>query len=129
MYKDEKISVLANISKIAVDCSLMTHEKKEFVKNSIDIVAELIKMEVRAEEDTIRRIQDAARYFDLDRVVAFPCIVHGKNSVLFRMSGGAIPLFCRYMGFSQLSENDIPVSPIYIAQMEQQYGVVIYERQ
>ena len=128
MYENEKINYIAHTTKLLLDLSHMEERKKEYTKFGIDVLAELLKLEVNARKCEIMRIQEAARFYNLDRVVAFPCVVQGETRVFLRMYGGAIPAFCQHLNIPLLSEGDVPVNPIYMTQMEQQYGVVLYER-
>ena len=129
MHKNEKIDYLANTAKLLLDFSHMEERKKEYTKFGIDVLAELLKLEVKSCRSDIVRIQEAARFCNLDRVVAFPCIIQGENMVLFRMYGGSIPSFCQTLNIPLLSENGVQLNPLYISQMEAQHGVVLYERQ
>lgn len=128
MHENEKINYLAHTTKLLIDLSNMEERKKEYAKFGIDVAAELLKLEVNAQKADIVRIQNAARFYNLDRVVAFPCIVQGEPRVLLRMYGGSIPWFCQHLNIPLFSENDVQLNPIYMTQMEQQYGVVLYER-
>lgn len=128
MHENEKINYLAHTTKLLIDLSNMEERKKEYAKFGIDVAAELLKLEVNAQKADIVRIQNAARFYNLDRVVAFPCIVQGEPRVLLRMYGGSIPGFCQHLNIPLFSENDVQLNPIYMTQMEQQYGVVLYER-
>lgn len=128
MHEKEKINYLAHTTKLLVDISKMDERKKETVKLGIDVAAELLKLEVNSRKAGIVRIQNAARFYNLDRVVAFPCIVQGESTVLLRMYGGSIPAFCQHLKIPLFSENNIQLDPAYMTQMEQQHGVVLYER-
>ena len=128
MHENEKIDYLAHTTKLLLDFSHMEERKKEYVKFGIDVLAELLKLEVKSRRPDIVRIQEAARFYNLDRVVAFPCVVQGESQVLLRMYGGSIPSFCQYLKISRLSESGVQLNPIYIAEMERRYGVVLYER-
>ena len=128
MHEKERIDYLAHVSKAIVELSPMKRTDKDQVKNNIDFAAELLKLVVKSRAPDIVQIQEAAQLYNLDRVVAFPCIVQGENRTFLRMYGDAIPAFCQYLGIPMLSENDIQANPIYISQMEQQYGVILYDR-
>lgn len=128
MYENEKINYIAHTTKLLLDLSHMEERKKEYTKFGIDVLAELLKLEVNSRKSGILRIQEAARFYNLDRVVAVPCVIQGESQVLLRMYGGSIPSFCRYLNISRLSENGVQLNPIYIAEMERRYGVVLYER-
>lgn len=127
MHENEKINYLAHTTKLLIDISKMEERKKEYAKFGIDIVAELLKLEVKSQKAGIVHIQNAARFYNLDRVVAFPCVVQGETRVLLRMYGGSIPTFCQHLNIPLFSEGDVPVNPIYISEMERKYGVVLYE--
>ena len=128
MHEKEKIDYIAHTTKLMLDLFHMEERKKEYTKLGIDALAELLKLEVNSRKSGIMRIQEAARFYNLDRVIAFPCVVRGENMVFLRMYGGSIPAFCQYLNIPLLSESDVPTNPIYISEMERQYGVVLYER-
>jgi hypothetical protein len=129
MHENEKIDYLAHTTKLLLDFSHMEERKKEYAKFGIDVLAELLKLEVKSRRLDIVHIQEAARFYNLDRVVAFPCTIQGENKFLFRMYGGSISAFCQHLNIPMFSENDVHLNPIYISQMENQYGIVLYERQ
>ena len=129
MHEKEKINYIAHTTKLLLDLSRMEERKKEYTKFSIDVLAELLKLEVNARKSGIIRIQEAARFYNLDRVVAFPCVVQGEPRALLRMYGGSISAFCQHLNIPMFSENDVHLNPNYISQMEKQYGIVLYERQ
>ena len=129
MHENEKINYIAHTTKLLLDLSHMEERKKGYAKFGIDVLAELLKLEVNARKSEIMRIQEAARFYNLDRVVAFPCTIQGENKFLFRMYGGSISVFCQHLNIPMFSENDVHLNPIYISQMENQYGIVLYERQ
>ena len=128
MHENKKINYIAHTSKLLLDFSNMEERKKEYTKFGIDVLAELLELEVNSRKSGIMRIQEAARFYNLDRVVAFPCVVQRETWILLRMYGGSVPSFCQYLGIPLLSENGVQLNPIYMTQMEQQYGVVLYER-
>ena len=128
MHENEKINYIAHTTKLLLDLSHMEERKKEYTKFGIDVLAELLKLEVNARKSGIIRIQEAARFYNLDRVVAFPCVVQGETRVFLRMYGGSIPNFCQHLNIPLFSESDVPENPIYISEMERQHGVVLYER-
>ena len=128
MHENEKINYISHTTKLLLDFSHMEERRKEYAKLGIDVLAELLKLEVNSHKSGIMRIQEAAHFYNLDRVVAFPCVVRGETRVFLRMYGGTIPPFCQHLNIPLLSEGDVPANPIYMTQMEQQYGVVLYER-
>ena len=128
MHEIEKINYIAHTTKLLLDLSRMEERKKEYTKLGIDVLAELLKLEVNSRKSGIIRIQEAARLYNLDRVVAFPCVIQGETKVLLRMYGGSILSFCQNLNIPLFSENSVQLNQIYIAQMERQYGVVLYER-
>lgn len=128
MHENEKINYIAHTTKLLLDLSHMEERKKEYTKFGIDVLAELLKLEVNSRKSGIMRIQEAAHFYKLDRVVAFPCVVQGESWILLRMYGGSVPSFCQYLGIPLLSENGVQLNPIYISETEQQYGVVLYDR-
>lgn len=128
MHEIEKINYIAHTTKLLLDLSHMEERKKEYTKLGIDVLAELLKLEVNSRKSGIIRIQEAARLYNLDRVVAFPCVIQGETKVLLRMYGGSILPFCQSLNIHLFSENSVQLNQIYIAQMERQYGVVLYER-
>ncbi len=128
MHENEKINYIAHTTKLLLDFAHMEERKKEYTKLGIDILAELLKLEANSRKSGIMRIQEAARFYNLDRVVAFPCVVQGEPQVLLRMYGGSIQSFCQNLKIPLLSENGVQLNPIYISEMERQHGVVLYER-
>ena len=128
MHEIEKINYIAHTTKLLLDLSRMEERKKGYTKLGIDVLAELLKLEVNLRKSGIIRIQKAARLYNLDRVVAFPCVIQGETKVLLRMYGGSILPFCQSLNIPLFSENSVQLNQIYIAQMERQYGVVLYER-
>ena len=128
MHEIEKINYIAHTTKLLLDLSHMEERKKEYTKFGIDVLAELLKLEVNSRKSGIIRIQEAARLYNLDRVVAFPCVIQGETKVLLRMYGESILSFCQNLNIPLFSENSVQLNQIYIAQMERQYGVVLYER-
>lgn len=128
MHENEKINYVVHTTKLLLDLSHMEERKKEYTKLGIDVLAELLKQEVNSRKSGIMRIQEAARFYNLDRVVAFPCVVQGESRILLRMYGGSIPSFCQYLGIPLLAEKSVQLNPIYISEMERQYGIVLYER-
>lgn len=107
MHENEKINYIAHTTKLLLDLSHMEERKKGYAKFGIDVLAELLKLEVNARKSEIMRIQEAARFYNLDRVVAFPCVVQGESQVLLRMYGGSITSFCQYLKISRLSESGV----------------------
>lgn len=103
MHENERINYLAHTTKLLIDISKMAECKKEYAKFGIDAVAELLKLEVNSQKVGIVRIQNAARFYNLDRVVAFPCIVQRDPRVLLRMYGGSIPEFCQHLNIPLFS--------------------------
>ena len=128
MQENEKINYLAHTTKLLLDLSHMEERRKEYTKLGVDVLAEILKLEVNSRKSGIVRIQEAARTYNLDCVVAFPCVVHGEPQVLLKMYGGTIPSFCQHLKIPMLSENGVQLNPIYISEMERQYGVVLYKR-
>lgn len=103
-------------------------EDKEFANGIIDSTAESLKLAVSAKEAAVERIQAAARFYNLDRVVVFPCCIGGKIQLCYRMHGGYMSMFCQYLGIHLLTDVDVQLNTNYISQMEQKYGTVLYER-
>lgn len=128
MHENGKINYIAHTTKLLIDLSHMEERKKEYTKFGVDALAELLKLEVNSRKSGIMRIQEAARSCNLDRVVSFPCVVQGETRVLLRMYGGSIPNFCQHLNIPLFSESDVLANPIYISEMERQYGVILYER-
>lgn len=128
MHDKEKIDTIAYLGKSIVDMLPIEKMEKEKRKLDIDALAFLLKQCVMSSPLEIQQIQAAAQFYHLERVVAFPCMVNGENRTFFKMYGGSIAAFCEHLGIQQLSENDVQLNPIYISQMEQKYGVVLYEQ-
>ena len=104
-------------------------EDKLFANSVIDLTAESLKLSVSAKDAAVEHIRAAARLYNLDRVAVFPCCIEGSIQLCYRMHGGYIPMFCQYLGIHLLTDTDVQLNPDYIYQMEQQYGVVLYERE
>ena len=129
MHEKAKIDIFAYASKYIVDLLPIEQVEKDHTKNSIDATAEILKLIVHTQETKIAHIRAAAQLYNLDRVVAFPCVMQGGTRVLLKMYGGAIPSFCQHLKISLFSKNDIQLRAVYMTQMEQQYGVTLYEKQ
>lgn len=128
LTEKDKIDYVANIGKYIVDHSTLRWEEKEDAKNRVDFLAEFLKMIIPSQKIDITNVVKAAQIYNLDRIVAFPCMIQGEKRLLFRMYGDLIPDFCRYLGLPLLSEKGIQVNPDNIYQMEYEFGIVLYER-
>lgn len=128
MHEKSIINNLAYGAKWIVNSLNWDQEDKLFADGVIELVAESIKLAVAARDAMVERIQASARFNNLDRVVAFPCLIGGKIQLCYRMHGGYIPAFCQQVGIHLLTDTGIQLNPDYISKMEQQYGVVLYER-
>ena len=106
----------------------LDQEDKLFADSVIELTAESIKLAAAARDAMVERLQASARFYNLDRVVVFPCCIRGKIQLCYRMHGGYIPAFCQQVGIYLLTDTGIQLNPDYISKMEQQYGVVLYER-
>lgn len=106
----------------------LDQEDKLFADSVIELTAESIKLAAAARDAMVERLQASARFHNLDRVVVFPCFIRGKIQLCYRMHGGYIPAFCQQVGIYLLTDTGIQLNPDYISKMEQQYGVVLYER-
>ena len=106
----------------------LDQEDKLFADSVIELTAESIKLAAAARDAMVERLQATARLYNLDRVVVFPCFIGGKIQLCYRMHGGYIPMFCQQVGIRLLTDSAEQLNPDYITQMEQQYGIVLYER-
>ena len=128
MYEKKKIDALAYGAKWVVKSLDCNQKNKQFANGVIDLTAESLKLAVSARDATVERIRAAARLYNLDRVIVFPCFIEGNIQLCYRMHGGYIPAFCQQMGIRLLINTNIQLNPAHISQMEQRLGVVLYER-
>lgn len=128
MHEKEKLNALAYSGKLIVANLDWNQENKNHASGIIDITAEALKLAVSVKDVVFERFQAAARLHDLDRLIVFPCIIKEKIQFCYRMVGGNIPAFCMYTGIRLLTGTENYLNPSHISQMEQQYGVVLYER-
>ena len=128
MHEKEKIDALAYGVKWVVNSQDCNQEDKQFANSIIDLTAESLKLAVTVKDATIEHIRTAARLYNLNRVIVFPCFVEGKIQLCYRMHGGYIQAFCQQTGIRLLTDTDIQLNPTHISQMEQRHGVVLYER-
>ena len=128
MYEKIIINNLAYGSKWIVKNHDWDQEDKLFANSVIDLTAESLKLAVAARDAAVEHIRAAARLYNLDRVGVFPCCIEGKIQLCYRMHGGYISMFCQYLGIRMLIDTDVQLNPNYISQMEQKYGVILYER-
>ena len=108
-----------------IDCD---PKDKLFADSVIDLTVESLKLAISARDAAVEHIRAAARLYNLNRVVVFPCFIEGNIQLCYRMHGGYIPAFCQQMGIRLLTDTDIQLNPTHITQMEQHHGVVLYER-
>ena len=106
----------------------LDQEDKQLADSIIELTAASMKLAVTAKNTEIENIQATARLYNLDRVVVFPCFIGGKVKLCYRMHGGYIPMFCQQAGIQLLTDSAEQLNPDYITQMEQQYGILLYER-
>ena len=128
MHEKKIINNIAYGAKWVVNNLDWEQEDKLFANSVIDLTAESLKLAVSARDAAVERVRSAARLYNLDRVVVFPCCIGGKIQLCYRMHGGYIPMFCQYLGIHLLTDADVQLNPNYISQMEQKYSVVLYER-
>lgn len=128
MHEKALINNLACGSKLIIHTLNWKPEDRIFAEGIIDIIAESLKFAVSVKDAEIERIKAAARLYNLDRVVVFPCFIGGEIQLCYRMYGGYIPMFCQYLGIHLLADADVQLNTNYISKIEQQYGVVLYEK-
>ena len=128
MYEKKKIDALAYGAKWVVKSLDCNQDDKQFANSVIDLTAESLKLAVTVKDAAVEHIRAAARLYNLNRVVVFPCFIEGNIQLCYRMHGGYIPAFCQQMGIRLLTDTDIQLNPTHITQMEQHHGVVLYER-
>ena len=121
----EKVDQLVNVAKAIIDVSPMQKETKEWSKLGIDFAVTTYKRQL---EEEIAHIREVAQLHNLDRVVAFSCTIEGKQQTALRLYGGDMPAFCRDLGATLLTDDNLHAEPAYIDRMVQQNGTVIYER-
>ena len=127
MHMKERIDLVAISGKFFVDLSSMEERKKLLWKTCIDAATDVVKALIR-EPLTVQQIQEAAQQCNLDRVVAIQCIVDSKEVVLFNVTGGDTTAFYRCIGVQMLPEDAAPMLLSDISGIEEQYGIVLYER-
>ena len=128
MGKREIIDCVAFGGKLAVELSHMKESEKEEWRCGIDAAATILKKGVQ-ESPVAQQMRETARQYDLDRIVAFPCLINGIWVVLFRMYGREVFPFCQCAGIQLISESNIPMAASYLFELEKQYGIVLYDRQ
>lgn len=128
MGKNEIIDSCVFLGKAAVDLSNMEENEKEEWRCGIDAAAAVLKKGVQ-ESPVAQQMRETARQYDLDRIVAFPCLINGIWVVLFRMYGREVFPFCQCAGIQLISESSMPMELSYLSELEKQYGSVLYERQ
>ena len=128
MGKREIIDCVAFGGKLAVELSNMEESEKEEWRYGIDAAATILKKGVQ-DSPVAQQVRETARQYDLDRIVAFPCLINGIWVVLFRMYGREVFSFCQHAGIQLISESNIPMELSYLSELEKQYGSVLYERQ
>ena len=128
MGKNEIIDSCVFLGKAAVDLSNMEENEKEEWRCGIDAAAAVLKKGVQ-ESPVAQQMRETARQYDLDRIVAFPCLINGIWVVLFRMYGREVFPFWQCAGIQLISESNIPMELSYLSELEKQYGIVLYERQ
>ncbi|MBQ5866963.1 MAG: hypothetical protein IIW56_09850 [Oscillospiraceae bacterium] len=128
MHEKMIIDNLAYGAKWVVANLDLDQEDKQLADSIIELTVASMKLAVTAKNTEIVNIQVTARLYNLDRVVVFPCFIGGEIQLCYRMHGGYIPMFCQQVGIRLLTDSVEQLNPDYIAQMEQQYGVILYER-
>ena len=128
MGKNEIIDSCVFLGKAAVDLSNMEENEKEEWRCGIDAAAAVLKKGVQ-ESPFAQQMRETARQYDLDRIVAFPCLINGIWVVLFRMYGREVFPFCQCAGIQLISESSMPMELSYLSELEKQYGIVLYKRQ
>ena len=128
MHEKQKIDFVAHLSKDLVDAFGTDQKTKDYQKLGIDAVAEILKQYVDRRQAPIVRIQTLAYRYNLERVMLFPCTVNGCDMWLLRMYGGAVSMFCAELGIPLIKGDSLSVNPIYLEMMEQQHGIVLYDR-
>lgn len=128
MGKNEIIDSCVFLGKAAVDLSNMEENEKEAWRCGIDAAAAVLKKGVQ-ESPVAQQMRETARQYDLDCIVAFPCLINGIWVVLFRMYGREVFPFCQCAGIQLISESSMPMEISYLSELEKQYGSVLYERQ
>lgn len=128
MHEKQKIDFVAHLSKDLVDAFGTDQNTKDYQKLGIDAMAEVLKQCVDRRQAPIVRIQTLAYRYNLDRVILFPCTVNGCDMWFLRMYGGAVSMFCAELGIPLIQGDSLRVNPIYLEMMEQQHGIVLYDR-
>ena len=124
-----RIDLISNTAKLGIHLSELPEAKKTVANWAIDTTAIALK---RANEEYEKRLAEhrrkvyieAAMRYNLNKVVTF---VDGQNRPYFRMYGGDIEGFAKACGIA-ITKDLPPETDRAIAELEQKYGVVIYER-
>lgn len=127
MHNNEKFDRLGLVGKLVVDFSSMDELRKMKWKFGIDIAVDFLKM-IAGDSPYVQQIRRTAQQCNLERVVAFQCLVNGEEKLLFKLSGGDTLAFCQHMGIQALPEKTAPMVLPYVSEVNEQYGVVLYER-
>ena len=120
-----KVDIIANGIKVAINLSPMEEDTKESINWGIDS-ATLIHNAQQNEE--LKYIREMACHYNLDRVIAFTGTILGKQQTALKLYGGDMSAFCRALGLTLFMDNNLPAELAYIDRMVQQNGIVIYER-
>ena len=129
MHEKEKISFLANGTKLLIECLPLDRKEKIYAQSAVDLVAGICKLAHAAEEAKLEHIRKAAFFCGLERVVAFPYEVKGQELCLLKMYGGDIAAFCRSADITLLADPYIPESALEIEAAANKHGIVLYQRQ
>ena len=128
MHEKEKISLIANGTKLLINHLPLDRKEKSCAQSAVDLVAEIYKLAHAAEEAKLEHIRKAAFSCGLERVVAFPYWEKGQVQWLVKIYGGDAAAFCRSTQITLLADPYIPGTSHELEEAERRYGVVLYQR-
>ena len=85
MHEKEKISLIANGTKLLINHLPLDRKEKSCAQSAVDLVAGIYKLAHAAEEAKLEHIRKAAFSCGLERVVAFPYWEKGQVQCLVKI--------------------------------------------
>ena len=128
MRENEKMKYVTALGKAIIEMTPMDRESKDWVQLGLDIAKTAAEPAVNKPFPEVVRMQNAAKEYDLERVVVFPCVVEGLRVPVIRMYGGDIAAFCKHLGIILLAESECGASGANIQKLEALCGIEIYKR-
>ena len=126
MNKEPLIEFSAIAGKIAIEHTKLHPVAKEAINWTIDQVADYLKREALSD---IEKICNAAKKFDIDKVIAIPIgSLNGAVLVAIRAYGMKAEAFIKNLGMQIIPENSPCNLLDEICEKEKLFGVLIYEK-